>query len=161
MNAGAWISRGSHLLFLHADTRLPDGYAAHIHRILNGLAAGGAFRFGIAQPFSGRRLVEWMTNLRARHLQMPYGDQAIFVRRRDFIEMGGYKPMPIMEDYDFIQRLRRHGRIVIADAAVLTSGRRWLEIGAFRATLINQLVIAGYHLGVRTEKLTVLYRNMK
>jgi rSAM/selenodomain-associated transferase 2/rSAM/selenodomain-associated transferase 1 len=161
MNAGAGISRGSHLLFLHADTRLPDGYSAHVYEILNGSAAGGAFRFGIAQPFSGRRLVEWMTNLRARHLQMPYGDQAIFVRRRNFIEMGGYKPMPIMEDYDFIQRLRRQGRIVIADAAVLTSGRRWLETGAFRATLINQLVIAGYHLGATPEKLAMLYRNMK
>jgi uncharacterized protein len=161
MNAGAEISRGSHLLFLHADTRLPDGYPVHIRRILNDSAAGGAFRFGIAQPFSGRRLVERMTNFRACHLQMPYGDQAIFVRRRDFIEMGGYKPMPIMEDYDFILRLRRHGRIVIAEATALTSGRRWLELGALRATLINQLVIAGYHCGVAPEKLAMLYRNMK
>ena len=158
MNAGAGISRGTHLLFLHADTRVPDGYLVYIRRILNGSAAGGAFRFGIAEPFAGRGLVEWMTNFRARHLQMPYGDQAIFIRRQDFIEMGGYKPMPIMEDYDFIRRLRRKGRIVIADAAVLTSGRRWLELGAFRTTLINQLVISGYHCGVALEKLAKLYR---
>ena len=161
MNAGAAISRGSHLLFLHADTRLPDGYPVHIRRILNDSAAGGAFRFGIAQPFSGRRLVEWMTNFRARHLQMPYGDQAIFIRRQDFIEMGGYKPMPIMEDYDFIRRLRRKGRIVIADAVALTSGRRWLWLGVLRTTLINQLVISGYHFGVAPEKLAMFYRNPK
>ena len=92
---------------------------------------------------------------------MPYGDQAIFIRRRDFIEMGGYKPMPIMEDYDFIRRLRRRGRIKIADAVVLTSGRRWLELGALRTTLLNQLVIAGYHCGVAPEKLAMFYRNTK
>jgi uncharacterized protein len=162
MNAGADIARGSRFLFLHADTRLPDGYSVHIHRILNdSAAAGGAFRFGVAQPFSGRGLVEWMTNFRARHLQMPYGDQAIFIRRRDFFEMGGYNPMPIMEDYDFIRRLRRKGRIVIADAAALTSGRRWIRLGALRTTLINQLVISGYHCGVAPEKLAVFYRNPK
>ena len=161
MNAGAGISQGSHLLFLHADTLLPDGYPVHIRRILNDSVAGGAFRFGIAQPFSGRGLVEWMTNFRARHLQMPYGDQAIFIRRQDFIEMGGYKPMPIMEDYDFIRRLGRKGRIVIADAAALTSGRRWLWLGAIRTTLINQLVITGYHCGVAPEKLAMFYRNPK
>ncbi|MBI5589329.1 MAG: TIGR04283 family arsenosugar biosynthesis glycosyltransferase [Deltaproteobacteria bacterium] len=160
MNAGAGISRGRHLLFLHADTRLPDGYPAHICNILNDpAAAGGAFRFGIARPFPGRGLVEWMTNFRAHHLQMPYGDQAIFVRRRNFFEMGGYNPMPIMEDYDFIRRLRQKGRIVIADAAALTSGRRWLELGVLRTTLINQLVIAGYHCGVAPEKLAVFYAN--
>ena len=163
MNAGAGISRGSHLLFLHADTRLPDGYSDYIRSILNNdsAVAGGAFCFGIAHPFSGRGLVEWMTNLRARRFQMPYGDQAIFVRRREFSEMGGYKPIPIMEDYDFIQRLKRRGRIVIADAVAMTSGRRWLELGALRTTLINQLVIAGYHCGVAPEKLAVFYRNKK
>lgn len=160
MNAGAGISRGSHLLFLHADTRLPDGYSVHIRRILNDSAVAGAFRFGIAQPFSGRRLIEWMTNFRARKLQMPYGDQAIFIRRKEFIEMGGYKPMPIMEDYDFIRRLRKRGRIMIADAATLTSGRRWLELGALRTTLINQLMITGYHCGVTPEKLAKFYRNV-
>lgn len=161
MNAGADISKGGHLLFLHADTRLPDGYPAYIRGILNGPAAGGAFRFGIAQPFCGRRLIECMTNFRAQCLRMPYGDQAIFIRRRDFIDMGGYKPMPIMEDYDFIRRLGKRGRIVIADAAVLTSGRRWLGLGAFRTTLINQLVIAGYCCGVAPEKLALFYRNAK
>ncbi len=161
MNAGARISRGNHLLFLHADTRLPDGYSKHIRRILNDSAVAGAFRFGIAQPFSGRRLVEWMTNLRARYLQMPYGDQAIFICRQRFIEMGGYKPLPIMEDYEFIRRLRRRGRIVIADAEALTSGRRWLALGALRTTLINQLVITGYHCGIAPEKLARFYRNAK
>lgn len=161
MNAGAGISRGHNLLFLHADTRLPDGYSAYIREILNGSAAGGAFGFCIDQPFTGRRLIEWMANFRARHLQMPYGDQALFVRRQDFIEMGGYKPLPIMEDYEFIRRLRLRGRIEIADSAVMTSGRRWLEIGTLRTTLINQLVITGYHCGVSPKKLAKFYGSLK
>jgi rSAM/selenodomain-associated transferase 2/rSAM/selenodomain-associated transferase 1 len=158
MNAGAEISRGDHLLFLHADTRLPDGYMDHTNRILNDSTAGGAFCLGIDESFSGRKLVEWMTNFRARHFQMPYGDQAIFIRRQDFIEMGGYNPLPIMEDYDFVRRLRRRGRIVIADAVALTSGRRWLELGVLRTTWINQRMVAGYHSGVAAEKLAMLYR---
>lgn len=161
MNAGVGISRGRHLLFLHADTRLPDGYSAYIREILNGSTAGGAFGFGIDQPFPGRKLIEWMANFRARRLQMPYGDQALFVRRQDFIEMGGYKPLPIMEDYEFVRRLRLRGRIEIADAAATTSGRRWLEIGPLRTTLINQLVITGYHCGVSPIKLAKFYGSLK
>lgn len=161
MNAGAEISRGHHLLFLHADTRLPDRYALFVSEILNGSGAGGAFRFGVAQPFSGRRLVEWMTNFRACFLQMPYGDQAIFVRRNDFMDMGGYKPLPIMEDYEFIRRLMRRGRIVIADATAMTSGRRWLALGALQTTLINQLIISAYHCGVAPDRLAMFYRTRK
>jgi hypothetical protein len=69
--------------------------------------------------------------------------------------------MPIMEDYEFVRRLRQKGRIVIADAAAPTSGRRWLWLGAIRTTLINQLVITGYHCGVAPEKLAIFYKNPK
>jgi rSAM/selenodomain-associated transferase 2/rSAM/selenodomain-associated transferase 1 len=161
MNAGAYIARGDHLLFLHADTRLPDGYATYIRNVLSQPSVGGAFRFGIFQPFTGSGLIEWMTNFRARHFHLPYGDQAIFIRKCDFIEMGGYAPMPIMEDFEFIQRLKRRGRIVIADAPARTSGRRWRELGVIRTTLINQLVVGGYLCGIAPEKLAEFYRNLK
>jgi hypothetical protein len=89
---------------------------------------------------------------------MPYGDQALFLRRSLFEEMGGFVDLHIMEDYEFVQRLRRRGRIIIADEAAITSGRRWLELGVIRTTLINKLVVGGYKFGVAPEKLMNLYR---
>ena len=89
---------------------------------------------------------------------MPYGDQALFVRRPVFMQLGGFAPMPIMEDYDFIRRLRKQGRIVLTDKAVRTSARRWQKLGFARTTWINQAMILGYHLGVPIERLARFYR---
>jgi len=102
-----------------------------------------------------------MTNLRSRWMQSPYGDQAIFVRHSRFVELGGFANLPIMEDYEFIRRLRTSGRIVILSEAATTSGRRWEGLGLIRTTLINRLMLAGYHLGVRPQKLAELYRNQR
>ncbi len=158
MNAGAARATGNVLLFLHADTRLPQGYAVAVTRTLHQpRVAAGAFRFRIGAEFPGRRLVERATNLRSRWLGMPYGDQALFLRRSLFEEMGGFSDLPIMEDYEFVRRLRRHGRVAIADAEAVTSGRRWLRLGAFRTTLINSIALGGYHLGVSPANLAKLY----
>jgi hypothetical protein len=119
---------------------------------------GGAFQFKIRERFPGRWLVETSTNLRSRLWRMPYGDQALFVRRRVFDELGGFPDMPIMEDYEFVRRLRRSGKVAFLDAAVLTSGRRWQRLGFLRTTLINWLVILGYHCGVPPARLAALYR---
>ena len=83
---------------------------------------GGAFRFKIRDPFPGRWLVESTTNLRSRLWQMPYGDQALFVRRWAFDELGGFPDLPIMEDYEFVRRLRTLGQLALLEAPVLTSG---------------------------------------
>lgn len=159
MNAGAAVARGGTLMFLHADTLLPANY---LDGVLASLRApdvvGGAFRFGIRDPFPGRWLVECTTNLRARWSRMPYGDQALFVRRWAFDALGGFPELPIMEDYEFVSRLRRLGRLALLNEAVLTSGRRWERLGFLRATLINKLVILGYHCGVPPVKLAALYR---
>lgn len=159
MNAGAAVARGGILLFLHADTELPPGWMADLHA---GLAkpdlVGGAFAFSIREPFFGRRLVEWTANLRSSLGRMPYGDQGIFVRRWVFEHLGGYPDQPLMEDYEFVRRLRRVGRIVALPAAVRTSGRRWLKFGVMRVTLINKLVILGYRTGVSPDRLASFYR---
>ncbi len=162
MNRGAVIATGEWFLFLHADTQLPDDFTSHLRRTLvaPGVVAG-AFEFALAEDFPGRRWIERATNARARRRQLPYGDQALFLRRETFRGAGGFRELPIMEDYEFVRRLRRQGRIAVAPAVALTSGRRWRELGVVRTTLLNQAMILGYHLGVPPARLAAWYRRRR
>jgi rSAM/selenodomain-associated transferase 2/rSAM/selenodomain-associated transferase 1 len=159
MNAGAATATGSILLFLHADTKLPPGFENHVRSIVRqpGVSAG-AFALGIDSPLLSLRIMEWGANLRSRFSQMPFGDQGIFLLATVFREVGGFPAMPIMEDYEFIRRLKRKGRIVTAPVAAQTSSRRWLSMGIWRTWWINQLMVAGYYLGVSLERLAAFYR---
>ncbi len=158
MNAGAAIATGEILLFLHADTLLPPDYPAWIDPVLAqpGTVAG-AFELAIDLPDWRVRVLEQLVRWRSRWLQQPYGDQGLFLRAQTFRELGGFRPLPIMEDYEFLQRLRRRGRVAIAPCAAIASGRRWQQLGLLRTTAINQLVILGYHLGLPPEQLARLY----
>jgi len=159
MNTGAAVASGDILLFLHADTILPERYPQHVCRVLaDGRTACGAFRFRIVGDFPGKRFVEAMTAFRSRCLAMPYGDQSLFLRRNDFVRLGGFKDLAIMEDYDFVLRARRLGCLALTEAAVLTSARRWQRLGVLRTTIVNQIMIAGYRLGVSPERLAAFYR---
>jgi hypothetical protein len=106
------------------------------------------------------RCIEWGTNLRSALLQLPYGDQGLFLEKRVFEAMGGFPEMPIMEDFVFMRRLRKRGRIVTLPEAVLTSARRWQELGVLRTLVVNQLMILGYIAGVPVERLARLYRGV-
>ena len=154
LNAGAAAATGDALLFLHADTRLPEDFDRHVLDILShpGVACG-AFRLRIDAPRRSLRVVETLANWRSTALQKPYGDQAIFLTREMFDRIGGFPSLPVMEDFELVRRLRRHGRIEIAPAAVVTSARRWLERGVWRTTLINQLCIAAYYAGVSPQRI--------
>jgi GT2 family glycosyltransferase len=99
-----------------------------------------------------------MANLRSRFLRLPYGDQALFMKKSLFDEIDGFPEMQIMEDFSLIRRLKRKGKIVIVPNAVATSARRWLHLGVFKTWLINQLIIIAYYLGLPAERLTRLYR---
>jgi uncharacterized protein len=162
MNAGAAIARGSALVFLHADTCLSPGFEDQVQETLArpGVAAG-AFRLRISAGAKGLRLIEGMANWRSRCLQLPYGDQAIFLNRDTFWGLHGFPPFPIMEDFELIRRLRRRGRIELAPGQASTSARRWLQVGIARTWLINQLVITGYFLGVPADRLARWYRFKK
>jgi rSAM/selenodomain-associated transferase 2/rSAM/selenodomain-associated transferase 1 len=159
MNEGAGQATGDILLFLHADTQVPPNFITHIQETLAkpGVVAG-AFRLGIAGKRWGLRLVEWGTNLRSQLLQLPYGDQGFFLRRSTFNAIGGFADLPIMEDFEILRRLRRRGFIALAPAAVTTSGRRWQQRGICYTTLLNQLIIIGYLLGVPPQRLAQWYR---
>jgi rSAM/selenodomain-associated transferase 2 len=159
MNAGAKVATGDILLFLHADTRLPAKFDTLVRETLSkpGIVAG-AFELAIDAELPGLRLIETMVNWRSRFLSLPYGDQAIFIPADVFQDMGGFPEMPIMEDFEFVLRLRRVGRIEIVPVPVLTSARRWQKLGVAKTTLINQLIILGYFLGVSPEQLVRWYR---
>ena len=122
-------------------------------------AQPGAFCFRIAGHFPGKSLIERFTGWRSRWLRRPYGDQGIFLTRALFEEMGGFADMPILEDYELVRRLRRYGRLITAEEAAYTSGRRWQKLGGLRATLRNQSILAGYHLGLSPQRLARFYRS--
>ena len=149
MNAGAAVASGEIFIFLHADTCLPEGWTSEVRRLLKcpGTAAG-AFRLGIEGSGFGLRFIERCVDLRSRWLNLPYGDQAIFLRREIFDRLGGYRPMAAMEDYEFARRLAKIGTIRISPLSVRTGGRMWAERGVVGATLLNARCVAGYHLGL-------------
>jgi len=159
MNAGARASQGSVLLFLHADTRLPFGFEDHVRRLL--LCPGtlaGAFRHAIQGTGAGYRLIERLANFRSERLGMPYGDQGIFLSADRFREEGMFPEIPIMEDFELVRRLRRRGKVRVAPSTVVSSSRRYRQRGILRTTWINQMVIAGYHIGISPQRLARWYR---
>lgn len=159
MNRGAAVAQGSILLFLHGDTQLPAGFGVAVRRLLSqpGTVAG-AFRLGIAGAQPGLRWIERGTNWRSCWLQLPYGDQALFLGRDCFASLGGFSEWPLLEDYDFVRRLRQQGQIGLSDLRVNTSARRWQRLGPARTTLINQGILLGYHLGIPISQLARWYR---
>lgn len=160
-NAGAAASSGEQLLLLHADTVLPAGYQSEVARVLATGAVCGAFPLRIDAQGLGLRVIEAGVAVRCKLSRMPYGDQALFLRSIDFFNLGGFKPMAIMEDYELVDRLRRQGRVTLADLPVLTSARRWKKKGVLRTTLINQLCVAAYKLGFSDETIARFYRGKK
>ena len=161
MNVGAKAATGDVLLFLHADTRLPALFDALILRTLapsrRNAPVAGAFALQIDGSLPGLRLIERAVNWRSRWLQMPYGDQAIFLRTGVFQALRGFPNLPIMEDFEFIRRLRRLGKIAIVPVPVLTSGRRWQELGVLKTTLVNQGAVVAYLLRVSPARIARWY----
>ncbi|EMI45652.1 TIGR04283 family arsenosugar biosynthesis glycosyltransferase [Rhodopirellula sp. SWK7] len=157
MNAGAALASGDVLLFLHADTILPDDFVDHVRQVIRGGSIAGAFELTIDGSHAAYRLIEWMVRLRSRYLHMPYGDQAIFVSAEHFYRMEGYPNWPLMEDVDLCRRLRARGRIGRASASVQTSARRWSRLGIVKTTVINLCCLVGYRLGISPFKLKRWY----
>jgi len=154
MNAGASIAKGDWFLFLHADTRLPHGWQRAVERAdADARVNLGCFRFALDSSAPAARLIEIGVRLRVRLFGLPYGDQALFVRREAFAELGGFSNLPIMEDVDLVRRLRATGRLYVASEQAVTSARRWEEEGWLRRTVRHLSLIVRYFAGVHPERL--------
>jgi rSAM/selenodomain-associated transferase 2 len=158
MNAGAAGAEGDILLFLHADTRLPDNFAERIRDALSEPeTAGGAFSLKFQPITPLLRITEKTINWRTRYLSLPYGDQAYFVRTSLFRQMGGYADIPIMEDVEFLRRLKKRGKLAFISDPVESSSRLFRENGVIRTTLRNKVVFFGYLFGVSPARLRRMY----
>ena len=162
LNRGAAAAAAPTLLFLHADCRLPPSAPAEIRRVLDDPAvAGGWFPLRIEPGSPIRRLAGAGANRRARLLSLPYGDQAIFVRRSAFDRAGGYPDHPIMEDAGLARRLRRAGRLEPVNAAVTTGAGHWRRLGFLLTGLLDQLTLAAWAAGVPPERIAPIYTRLQ
>lgn len=160
MNAGASIAGGEVLIFLHADTLLPPKALNKISGVLeNEKYVGGAFNLGIDSDRLLLRYIAAHASMRSRINRIPYGDQAIFIRKSYFDKIGRYKEIPLMEDVDLMRRIKKRGdKIYILRDQVMTSPRRWEKEGVIYTTIRNRIFMSLYFLGVGPEKLVKYYR---
>lgn len=157
MNAGAAGAGADALLFLHADTALPPRADLQVAEALAGGRSWGRFDLRIAAAHPLLRLVGRLVNLRSRITGIATGDQAIFVQRRAFEQLGGFADLPLMEDVEFTGRLRRLGPPACIDTPVVTSARRWLERGIIRTIMLMWRLRLQYFFGADPHRLAQRY----
>lgn len=162
MNHGARTATANLLLFLHADTILPaNAFSTILDLFRDKNIVAGAFDLVIDAPHPGFRIIERTATLRSRITRIPFGDQAIFIKADCFQKLGGYKPIPLMEDVDIMLRVRQQGyRIRFIPDPVVTSARRWKKEGMIYTTLRNWILQLLFYIGVSPEKLKNYYRSL-
>jgi len=159
MNAGTAVARAEILLFLHADTRLPENADQIIKQALTTVAADwGRFDVRIQGTSAMLSVIAFMMNLRSRLTGIATGDQAIFVRRNLFAQVGRFPDQPLMEDIELSTRLKRVSAPVCLRDKVTTSGRRWEARGVVRTVLLMMRLRLAYYLGVSADQLARVYR---
>jgi len=160
MNEGVAIASGGILLFLHADTALPPDALKLIAAVMQKTTyAAGAFDLGIKSERFVFRVIEFAASLRSRITRIPFGDQAVFTRKEYFDAIGGFKEIPIMEDVEIMQRIKKRGdKIVILPQKTFTSSRRWEAEGILYSTLRNWVLQILYFFGISPRKLSRFYK---
>ena len=160
MNAGAAVARGQILFFLHADTIVPEGFAAAIVTACR-YAIGGRFDIVLDAPGLAFRLIENAINLRSRWSGIFTGDQGLFIRRDVFEDLGGFPAQPLLEDLALSRAMRRRGPVAALRQRLRTSVRRWQRHGVVRTVALMWWIRALYCFGVSPERLVRLYRDAR
>ena len=160
MNAGARAAEGRILVFLHADTTLPEDAIQKIISICDQSEfVGGAFDLGVDSNRFIFRITERYVFIRSRITKIPYGDQAIFLKKEVFNRMGGFKEIPIMEDIDLMRRIKRRGyKIRFVPEQVKTSSRRWETDGVAYSTIRNIVISSLFYCGISPVWLKKFYK---
>lgn len=161
MNWGAVGARADVLLFLHADTRLPPRAVDSIRAVIRAGRTWGRFDVRLDGQQTGFRVIERMMNLRSALTGIATGDQALFVLRDTFTLLGGFAPLPLMEDIDLSRRLKWTGGPAILHTPVVTSTRRWRAGGLWRTVLRMWMLRLLYSLGVSPLRLADYYRPVR
>ena len=158
MNLGAENATGDVLIFHHADSLLTRAHLAAIEQALQKPSmVGGAFHRKFDERHPWLRPLELVARAIARHGGNFFGDQSIFVRREIFRQLGGFSPIPLMEDIEFSRRLRRAGNVAVLDPPLASSSRRHCRRGAWRTSIENGILILLYRCGISPETLHRCY----
>jgi rSAM/selenodomain-associated transferase 2 len=159
MNKGADYARGDILVFLHVDTVLPKNAFILIQNVLQQQKyVGGAFSLRFDSEKKSLKLIANYSTFRSYITRLPYGDQVIFLRKEIFEELGGYAPIPLMEDIEFMKRIRKgKHKIKILSEKVTTSSRRLETEGILYSMIRNLVIITLYHCGVSAYRLKKIY----
>ena len=158
MNAGAAVAQGEVLLFLHADTLLPDAADGAVQQAIHEGARWGRFDVRISGGKAMFPVISALMNLRSRWSGITTGDQALFVQRTLFMQLGGYADQPLMEDIELSRRLRVLSPPACLRLRVLTSGRRWQQRGVWRTVWLMWRLRWRYWRGASPEALARAYR---
>ena len=157
--AGAEATEGAWLLFLHADTRPAAGWDEEVRAFIAQLANQGraaCFRFALDDPAAVARLLERLVALRCRLFALPYGDQGLLIHRSLYEALGGYRPLPMMEDVDLVRRIGRR-RLAYLRTSAVTSAVRFRRAGYLPQMLRNLCCLLLFIVGVRAETVARLY----
>ena len=162
LEAGASAARGDWLLFLHADTVLDHGWSEEVRSFMERVESGrrgqaaASFRFALDDDGTMPRLVEWLVAMRCGLLGLPYGDQGLLIPRHLYRRLGGFRPLPLMEDVDLVRRLKRRELVMLKSRAV-TSGERYRREGYLARSFRNLGCVLLYYLRVPPRLLARLY----
>ena len=154
---GAQTSSGEWLLFLHADTILADGWAEAVRKHMAASSRAAFFRFRLDDDSAKARFLEWLVYWRCVIFALPYGDQGLLISRKLYEEVGGFRPLPLMEDVDLVRRIGR-SRLTPIDIPAVTSAERYVRDGYLARILRNLTCLAMWSVGISPDYINRFYK---